>query len=204
MMRWGRSEQKRIRRFWQWWADNRLDVLSAAEAGESAYPRLAAHLDPAVAELGDVAWEFGPGDTKPWQLVLSPGGLRSVLPLTVACVDAAPDDEAVEFLPAKPPRPDAISGQLRLASGQQIDLTRLQCSVSTSHPAEVADLVVNHPAFGSLPEEDQYAITFLALDAVLGEFAVLTRLGAIEPTTEPHAEMTPISDLQAKLRGHLR
>lgn len=169
MKLWGqRSEQKRIERFWQWWAQNRGDVLAAAEAGEPAYPRLAAMLDPGTAVLGgDVAWEFGPGDQKQWQLVLSPGGLRSLLPLTVACVEAAPDDEVVEFLPAKPPRPDAIEADVRLGNGQQVDLTRMQFAVSADYPAEIADLLVYHPVFGSLPEDDQYAIAFLALDAVL-------------------------------------
>jgi hypothetical protein len=204
MKPWGqRSEQTRIARFWQWWADHRHDVLWAAESGEREYPRLAALLDLATAALGDVAWEFAPGDQKRWQLVLSPAGLHSLLPLTVACVEAAPDDEAVEFLPAMPSRPNAIEADLRLDNGQHIDLKRMLCAVRAGHPAQLADLTVFHPVFGSLPRHDQYAITRLALHAVLGEFTVLSRIGAIEPATRPQTGMTPIKDLHAVLRDRL-
>ncbi len=147
-----------------------------------------------------MGWEFGPGESKPWQLVVSPGGVRSLLPLTVAWVEAAPDDEAVEFLPAKPPRPDAVDAELQLPHGQQIDLGSLQFAATATTQAGVADVVVYHPAFVSLPEDDGYEIIFLALDAVLGEFAVMTSLAAIWPVTEPQPGMVPLAQLQATLR----
>lgn len=112
-----RSTRKRISRFWQWWAAHRDDVLAAAAMAEPGFARLGDLLDPAVSALGKhVAWEFGAGQAKPWQLCLSPG-TRELLPLTVAWADAAPDDDAVEFLPAKPPRPDAVEAELHLPSG---------------------------------------------------------------------------------------
>jgi hypothetical protein len=82
---WRGSDEKRIDEFWQWWAEHRSSVLSAAGAGEEGMPHLVGLLDWAVDGLSrDVAWEFGPGSQRPWQLILSPGGVRSVLPFTVA------------------------------------------------------------------------------------------------------------------------
>ena len=205
MRLWGRgSDAQRIAAFWEWWAEHRVDVVLAAEAGEAGLPRLAAMFDPAVARMGDVGWEFGLGERLPWQLAMSPGH-RALLPLTVAWVDAAPSDEAVEFLPAKPRRPGGVSGaRVVLPDGRDVDLGELRCAVSSSIAEGVVDLRVYHPEFPSMSDEAQYWLSFMALDVELGEFRVMTATYVIEPVTQASPDMIPITDLRSVIDSHRR
>jgi hypothetical protein len=167
-------------------------------------PHLVGLLDSAVDGLSrDVAWEFGPGSQRPWQLILSPGGVRSVLPFTVAWAEAAPLDEAVEFLPAKPARGSPHEASIRLPDGQEVDLEEVRCSVSASD-GQTVNLRVYHPRFSSMSEEERFMTTFLALDMALGEFVVMTSTDAIEPLEEPGPDMVPLSELRALMNARLR
>lgn len=68
---------------------------------------------------------------------------------------------------------------------------------------QVADVDIHHPHFPTLTEQDQYEIAFIALDAVLGEYEVMTRLRAIEPVTKARPGMVAMQELPALLRTRL-
>jgi len=190
----GRDESA-IAQFWDWWRAHRLEVLRAAKAGQVALHTVEHLLSSGVAPLGDVAWEFGPGRKKQWQLVVSPNGLRETLPLTMAWAKAAPDDPAVEF--AKPPKEGAEESLVAVGGGM-LDLSELRYSPTIASNGLV-DLVTHHPKFRRLPEDDRFLATFVALDSILGEMTVITQLGAIEPVTKPARNMIDGAGLRSAL-----
>lgn len=194
-----RSPEARIDRFWRWWADNRVDILAAArQTAAGDYSALDTLLTPAVRRLGDVEWQFGPGDEKAWLLIISPGGLREILPLTVAWAEAAPDDPDVEFQPAKPARGGLET--LMLPDGTTVDVDQLRYAVEHASDG-LFDILVYHPIFRSMDEETRFAVTLLGLDAAFGEMTVMTRLGAIEPVPAEVPRMLNDAGLRAVLAG---
>lgn len=194
----GFRQRRRIDKFWRWWADNRQQVLLAIDEGPKSVVNL---LGPAVSRLGNhVEWELGPGVSKANQLVVSPGGVRDVLPFTLAWVGAAPEDPDVEFLPARRRTPSGADGTVE-RNGRKVDLGRTRFTLASPRDADWLDVRLHHPDFGGMTEQERYEFGFRALDMELGEFAVMTRLGMIDVSPDTPDAALPLADLYSLLKS---
>ncbi len=175
---WG--DEARIRVFWSWWATHRDEVVAAAVA--ERHEELATLVRPAVRRLGrDLSWGFGTGVGRPWQLIVSPGGMVNRLMFTVGWADAAPDDPDVEFKPARQAVDEV--GTVTMPDGTVVDVDRTRYVVGEKHDGRV-DVRVVHPDLPEPPTQTAYDIAFLALDASLGEMAVTMMVGAISTSND--------------------
>lgn len=138
---------------------------------------------------------FGPGHQgKPWQLVVTPGGVRALLPFSLDWAEAAPPDDLVEFYPARPRRPDAIAGAVLETDGSSLALDETLVGVTGGVPQKYLDVEVHHPAFAAMSEDGQYTVAFHALDLAVGEFVVMTCLQRIVPVAVQRPGMQPITE----------
>lgn len=195
-----RGEERRIAEFWSWWAANGERVITAVQADRME--EAAQLLGRAVDRLhSDVGWEFGPGrEGSRWQLVVTPGGVRAMLPFTVRWAEAAPADALVDFYPARPRLPDGVEGAALELDGSTLALDETLVRVTGLAPEQGIDIEVHHPDFSKLSENDQYAVAFQALDLTVGELVVMTCLQRIVPVTVPRPDMQPIMALPAVIR----
>jgi hypothetical protein len=194
------GQEERVAEFWSWWAANRERVIAAAQADRME--ELAQLLDPAVDRLHkEVGWEFGPGlIDNPWQLVVTPGGVRAMLPFTIEWAEAAPPDDLVEFHPVRPRLPGAIEGAVLEMEGSSLALDETLVRVTSVIFQESMDVEVHHSAFSTMSEDDQYGVAFQALDLALGEFVVMTCLQRIVPRTVRGPDMQPIAALSGVIK----
>jgi hypothetical protein len=89
-----------IAEFWNWFQSVANDLAQAKFDDKS----LLAELEMRVLEMGDVAWELGPGLLEKHALIISPDGAKEWLPVTEHIVDQAPSIPDWEFQSARPPR----------------------------------------------------------------------------------------------------
>jgi hypothetical protein len=192
-----------VHEFWSWWAVNRDGVIAAAKTGNQ--DQIAHLLGPAVDRLHpEVAWEFGPGSEKrAWELVVSPGGVRALLPFTIEWAEAAPPDDFVEFLPVRARLAGGIEGAVLEVDGSNLALDETLVRIAEMEPGVSIDVEVHHPAFPRLSEADQFGVAFHALDLALGEFVVMTCLQRVVPVNVRLPDMRPLTALPAVIREAL-
>lgn len=87
----------KYKKFWNWFTQNRRIFEGSAISEESIEI-----IDREISELGNFAWEIGPGQLKPLFLAISPGGDSTLLPDTRKIISYAPVLENWEFYYAKP------------------------------------------------------------------------------------------------------
>jgi hypothetical protein len=135
-----------------------------------------------VRALGELAWQLVPGEASEHVLVLTsadPAG-RGVARRVVL---AAPEADAVwSYLDTRPPVADPESVVLRV-SGAEIDLARVL--VTARMNSGRLDVQAHHPVFADLPAEARLQVTYLALDATLGEVDTELWLGGVHPIEFP-------------------
>ena len=184
----GAAAQNAIAEFWQWWvASGRAEAaeIFAGNGDQERFDALGDALGTRVKAIGDLAMATGPGSTAKHCLVLTAGGNPDLRPLAAAWLEAAPPaDEEFEYADHRQPHPDPSSLRLRFEGGE-LDLASTTV-VAISEPPKV-HVQLSHPQFEQLEEEDRAQITFLFLDAVLGERVVEERIGEVA-TTVAHAD----------------
>jgi len=73
-------------------------------------------------------------------------------------------------------------------------------TATPNHDSENVDLVVWHPLFGEMQEEDRYTVLFLFLDEVLGEFGTQQWIGEIKLNDQKLADAMPLHELNLFLK----
>ncbi len=189
------DETAAVADFWAWWSETgaaELDAAIAAGDPAGAAQRLGRHLDAIDPGL---EFELGPGRTSRHQLVVTAAGKpEQRAPARRWLRAAPPPDDTWEYADLRQPSGD-LSGVLLRVGGADVAFSDVV--VTARRAGARFDVVVFHPAFPDLPEEARLQITFLALDAALGEADVETWLGRIAP-----AEHAPIDAFALEhLRG---
>lgn len=132
-----------------------------------------------VRTLGDLAWQLTPGELSEHVLVITAEGSPAARGAARRAVLAAPDADATwSYVDSRPPTPEPESVVLT-AAGTEIDLARVRVAARMDGPR--FDVEVQHPRFADLSERDRLQVTFLALDAALGEVDTELWLGEISP-----------------------
>ena len=175
-------------RFWERWFE--LLPETNAALGDSAPQRVENELAAAVAAVHpDLHFSLERGRQAIYALVVTGQEDPALRPYTDAWKAAAPPDDAIwEFHDSVPPVPDPSEVAVNIG-GQRIALADVRVAAHVEDG--VVDVAVHHPDFAALDENSRKAMTFLPLDATLGERLAGERLRRVETAeSEPAGSMS--------------
>nr|WP_197320904.1 hypothetical protein [Saccharomonospora sp. NB11] len=186
--------------FWRHW-HSVLPDLSAA-LGEGHLPAAETLLCDAVARMHpDLQLSLERGQRALYALVVSGREDPALRPFTDAWKAAAPPDDAIwEFHDSVPPVPDPAGVTVNLA-GHRIALADVRVVAQVDEPEGVVDVAVHHPAFADLGEAERAAMTFLPLEATLGERVAAQRLRRVETAVAPPEGTISLGELRDLVLG---
>lgn len=166
-------------RFWHGWYTILPEV--AAALGDREPNRVEDQLCRLVAELHPrLHFTIDRGQRSIYALVVSGQEDPELRPYTDAWRLAAPSDDAIwEFHDSVPPVPDPTLVTVNLGA-HKISLADVRVVAQVDEQAGVVDVAVHHPTMGELAPEARSAMTFLPLDATLGERLAGERLRRVE------------------------
>lgn len=169
--------------FWQWWTTEGRALAEQSIAGQLDPHSFAETMKSHVTSLGDLGWELTSGETSEHVLVLTSEGNPDLRAVARRVVLAAPDADATwSFVDARPPLPDPEAAVVG-TKGTQVDFSQVLVSARMNNGR--FDVAVHHPSFADLPEDGRIQITFLAMDAALGEVDSELWLGEVTPVEFP-------------------
>lgn len=187
--------------FWAWWAAAGSAQTAAAIADRTP-DRMVDELSHRVNGIHPgLAWELASGRRAQHVLVVSPEGNPDLRGAARRWLRAAPEpDETWEYADARQAVPSL--DDIRLTLGKQT-VCFGDTVVTARRVGHHFDVTVHHPVFEEIPVEAQLQITYLALDAALGEVDVETWIGEIEPAALAPLDAFPLQHL-ARLVADLR
>lgn len=170
-------------RFWQGWYDL-LPELSAA-LGDREPQRVESQLCDLVAAMHpELHFSLDRGQRAIYALVVSGQEDPRLRQYTDAWRAAAPAEDAIwEYHDSVPPVPDPTLVTVNLGA-HRIPLADVR--VVAQVDGDVVDVAVYHPEMAALDQASRDAMTYLPLDAALGERLAAERLRRVETaSTEP-------------------
>ncbi|MBQ6641266.1 MAG: hypothetical protein IJH84_09560 [Saccharopolyspora sp.] len=165
--------------FWRRWEELLPEV--AAALGEGAPQRFDHQLAEAVAGVHpDLTFSVEQGEEAVYALVISAQADPELRPYTDAWKAAAPEADALfEYHDSVPPVPDPTQVTVNLRD-RRYALDEVRVFARVDEGEGLVDVAVYHPGFAGLESEARSALTFLPLDAALGERLAADRLGRVE------------------------
>ncbi|MCW2760322.1 MAG: hypothetical protein JWR85_523, partial [Marmoricola sp.] len=168
-----------IASFWDWWRAEGRSIAEQSITGADT-EGFAQTMTAQVRGLGELGWQLAEGETSRHVLVITAEGDPDRRALARRVVLAAPDaDASWSYVDTRPPAPDPESIVVTIAEGQDFDLAHVQVSARVESGRFAVQ--VYHPSFADLPEDSRAMVTFLALDAALGEVDTELWLGEVQP-----------------------
>jgi hypothetical protein len=167
--------------FWQGWQEL-LPVVSAA-LGDREPGRVENDLCELVGRLHpDLHFSLDRGHRAIYSLVISGQEDPGLRPYTDAWKAAAPPEDAIwEYHDSVPPVPDPTMVTVNLGP-HRIPLADVR--VVAQVDGDVVDVAVHHPKLADLEPAARDALTYLPLDATLGERVAAERLRRVETALE--------------------
>ncbi|MFG1641076.1 hypothetical protein ACGFMK_12385 [Amycolatopsis sp. NPDC049252] len=184
--------------FWQGWYDL-LPMVSAA-LGEGEPHRVEHELCQLVEALHPrLHFSLERGRRSIYALVVTGQEDPELRPFTDAWRATAPPDDAIwEYHDSVPPVPDPTEVTVNLGE-HRISLADVRVVAQVED--DVVDVAVFHPGFRDLDEAARQTMTFLPLDATLGERLAAERLRRVETAeTEPTGAIT-LLEFRELVRG---
>ncbi|TNC23375.1 hypothetical protein [Amycolatopsis alkalitolerans] len=184
--------------FWRRWFELLPEVNAAL--GDREPQRVEHELSVAVAALHpDLHFSLERGQRAIYALVVTGQEDPAVRPYTDAWREAAPEEDAIwEYHDSVPPVPDPSEVAVNLG-GRRISLGEFRVGARVEDG--MVDVEVYHPELAELDEAARSAMTFLPLDATLGERLAGERLRRVEAAeSEPAASMS-LLELRELVRG---
>jgi hypothetical protein len=172
-------------RFWCDWQEALPEIAGALGDREPA--RVENQLCDLVAGLHpELHFSLERGQRAIYALVVSGQEDPRLRPFTDAWKAAAPPEDAIwEYHDSVPPVPDPTLVTVNLGP-HRIPLAEVRIVAQVDEAAGVVDVAVHHPVMASLEEAARSAMTYLPLDAALGERLAAERLRRVETAeTEP-------------------
>jgi len=187
-----------IASFWEWWAGEGRSLAEQSIGGVHTEEFTRA-ITAQVRGLGVLGWELAGGETSRNVLVITAEGDPVGRALARRIVLAAPDADATwSYVDTRPPTPDPDSVVVSVGDVQDIDFARVQ--VTARMASGRFDVLVHHPAFADLPEDGRAMVTFLALDAALGEVDTELWLGEVQSVEFPPLDGFGLTALRSVVR----
>ncbi|WP_031465244.1 hypothetical protein [Sciscionella sediminilitoris] len=177
-------------RFWRRWELLQPEVSAAL--GDGRPGRFENVLCEVVAELHpNLDFAVEQGQRAMYALVLTGKEDPALRPYTDAWKAAAPPDDHVwEYHDHVPPVPDPDGVTVNIGA-HRIALADVRIAALIDETEGVVDVAVHHPLLGELSEASRANMTFLPLEATLGERRAAEYLGRVETAlTEPRGAIT--------------
>jgi len=188
------------RRFWERWFE--LLPETNAALGDLEPQRVENQLAAAVAAMHpDLHFSLERGQKAIYALVVTGQEDPALRPVTDAWKAAAPEDDAIwEYHDSVPPVPDPSEVTVNLGE-HRVALAEVRVAAQVDEADGVVDVAVHHPKFGELDEQSRAAMTFLPLDAALGERLAGERLRRVETAETEPADSISLVELRDLVRG---
>lgn len=194
-----RSDDDPIAEFWQW-----FESVAGTLARDFENPEVIEALNRRVGELGEMAWELGPGIKEENMLVLSPDGDVSRLHETRALIGRAPSLPGWEFHPARPARPSPLKFSIDTDSSRKLEVDAERWSyVLLRFKDGSTEVIVEQPESAEWSEDDRWAAAIVALDGLLGEERRLAGIDTLDIVPEMPDEYKTKRKPLACLSGQL-
>jgi len=192
--------EARAAEFWRRWQELLPEVAAALGEGDSQ--RVDHQLSEVVAAVHpNLTFSVEQGEQAVYALVLSSQADPQVRPYTDAWKAAAPaPDGLFEYHDSVPAVPDPTQVSVNLR-GERYQLADVRVFAQVDEAAGLVDVAVYHPGFADLDEPTRSALTFLPLDAALGERLAADRLGRVESATAEPAEAVGLLEFRELVRG---
>jgi hypothetical protein len=186
--------------FWHGWFEL-LPMVSAA-LGEGELHRVEHELCRLVEALHPrLHFSLERGRQAIYALVVTGQEDPEVRPFTDAWRAAAPPDDAIwEYHDSVPPVPDPTEVTVNLGE-HRIALADVRVVVQVDDDEHVVDVAVFHPRFGDLDAAIRQTMTFLPLDATLGERLAAERLRRVETAEAEPAGSITLLEFRELVRG---
>lgn len=187
------------RRFWEAWYDLLPEVAGAL--GDREPNRVENQLCKLVADVHpDLHFALERGQRAIYALVVSGQEDPRLRPYTDAWRAAAPPEDAIwEYHDSVPPVPDPTIVTVNLGA-HRIALADVRVVAQVDRVAGVVDVAVHHAAMAELDEAARSAMTYLPLDATLGERLAAERLRRVETAEAEPAETIGLLELRTIVR----
>jgi hypothetical protein len=186
--------------FWNSWYEL-LPQISAA-LGDGEPQRVEHDLCRAVALVHpDLHFSLERGQRAIYALVVTGQEDPALRPYTDAWRAAAPPEDAIwEYHDSVPPVPDPAEVTVNLGA-HRISLAEVRIAAQVDEAESVVDVAVHHPAFPDLDDGVRRTMTFLPLDAALGERLAGERLRRVETAEAEPADSISLLELRELVRG---
>jgi hypothetical protein len=180
-------------RFWHGWYDLLPEV--AAALGDREPQRVENQLCGLVADVHpDLHFALERGQRAIYALVVSGQEDPRLRPYTDAWRAAAPAEDAIwEYHDSVPPVPDPTLVTVNLGT-HRIPLADVR--VVAQVDGDVVDVAVHHPEMAELDEAARNAMTYLPLDAALGERVAAERLRRVETAVQEPEDTIGLLELR--------
>jgi hypothetical protein len=176
--------------FWRSWFELLPEINAAL--GDREPQRVEHDLSSAVARLQpDLHFSLERGQRAIYALVVTGQEDPALRPYTDAWRAAAPEEDAIwEYHDSVPAVPDPTEVTVNLGA-RRISLGEFRVAAAVDEAAGVVDVAVYHPELARLEQASRSAMTFLPLDATLGERLAGRRLRRVEAAeAEPEGALT--------------
>ena len=185
-------------RFWQGWYELLPEVSAAL--GDREPQRVENQLCDLVAALHpELHFSLDRGQRAIYALVVSGQEDPRLRPYTDAWRAAAPAEDAIwEYHDSVPPVPDPTLVTVNLGT-HRIPLAEVR--VVAQVDGDVVDVAVYHPEMAALDQAARDAMTYLPLDAALGERLAAERLRRVETASTEPADTIGLMELRALVEG---
>jgi hypothetical protein len=182
-------------RFWCDWQEMLPEV--AAALGDREPGRVENQLCQLVADLHpDLHFALERGQRAIYALVVSGQEDPRLRPFTDAWKAAAPPEDAIwEYHDAVPPVPDPTLVTVNLGA-HRIRLADVRVVAQVDAAEGVVDVAVHHPTMAELEPAARSAMTYLPLDAALGERLAAERLRRVETADAAPADTIGLLELR--------
>jgi hypothetical protein len=188
-------------KFWQGWYELLPEVSSAL--GDREPQRVENQLCDLVATLHpELHFSLERGQRAVYALVVSGQEDPRLRPYTDAWHAAAPAEDPIwEYHDSVPPVPDPTLVTVNLGA-HRIPLKDVR--VVAQVDGDVVDVAVYHPEMAALDQAARDAMTYLPLDAALGERLAAERLRRVETSLQEPADTIGLMELRTLVQGLVR
>jgi hypothetical protein len=192
------THTERAERFWTSWHEV-LPTIAAA-LGDREPQRVEQLLCDLVAELHpDLHFALERGERAIYAFVLTGQEDPELRPVTDAWKAAAPPDDGIwEFHDSVPPVPDPTLVTVNIGQ-HRVSLADVR--VHAQVDGDVIDVAVHHPLLSELEPDMRQAMTFMPLDATLGERVAGKRLRRVETAEQEPEGTIGLLELRDLVRG---
>ncbi|WP_020671091.1 hypothetical protein [Amycolatopsis nigrescens] len=186
--------------FWRRWYEL-LPEISAA-LGDREPQRVEHELCQAIALVHpDLQFSLERGQRAIYALVVTGQEDPALRPYTDAWKAAAPAEDPIwEYHDSVPPVPDPSEVTVNLGE-HRIALADFRVAAQVDKAEAVVDVAVHHPRLAELEDAARSAMTFLPLDATLGERLAAERLRRVELAENEPAGSISLLELRELVRG---